>query len=474
MSYAKGTNPLQDGAGNEVASFTGQAVSNETPDPAPTVSSASVNGSTLTLTFDEALAPASDTPEATELRYAFAVKGILHGVDQHPQRVAVSDSTVTLTLGAAAAGGQEVTVSYEAGKTGDKLRDANGNEVASFTDQPVTNDTPGGAAGPVLERAQVFAGGEGQTSTLELTFGGALEATPVPAAATFSVWAIAPDDSGRIIGGKGTVGIAGAVVTVELDGDVFEDDLASASYEKGTDANPLQDSGGNVVADIENAQADVIDRQPPALVSGSVGGSDAVLYFSEALDAGSAPAVGDFTVSVAGSGRNVSAVGIAGSAVTLTLASAAAAGQTVAVSYTAGTSPIRDTAGNDAASFSGQELTNEGPGDPGQPALVATDPAVADGSELRLTYEQPLDPSSVPGREAFELFYTVLPARRRAATRPTPPASSLSRAHRWCCAWIRRCGRATTTSRRATPGRTRIRSRASTARRRRTGSRGNR
>ena len=71
VSYAKGTNPLKDGDDNEVASFGDQSVTNDTPDTtAPAVSGASVNGATLTITFDEDLDTTAAPPAS-----AFSVGG---------------------------------------------------------------------------------------------------------------------------------------------------------------------------------------------------------------------------------------------------------------------------------------------------------------------------------------------------------------------------------------------------------------
>ena len=127
------SHPLRDLAEREVASFTGQPVTNTTLDtPAPTVERAAVDGNTLTVTFDEAL-DAGSQPAGR----AFTVSGGRTGTG----RAAVSGVTVTVTLDAAVASGETVTVSYTTPDS-HPLRDADGNAVASFTGQPVTNTTP--------------------------------------------------------------------------------------------------------------------------------------------------------------------------------------------------------------------------------------------------------------------------------------------------------------------------------------------
>ena len=67
----------------------------------------------------------------------------------------------------------------------------------------------------------------------------------------------------------------------------------------------------------------------------SVDGSEVVITFDEALDEAEVPAASAFDVQVAGSARGVTGVAISGDEVTLTLASAVAAGEAVTVAYTA-------------------------------------------------------------------------------------------------------------------------------------------
>ena len=104
------------------------------------------------------------------------------------------------------------------------------------------------------------------------------------------------------------------------------------------------------------------DRVRPELSAAVVAGETLTLTWSEALDEGSEPAAEAFAVSVAGVARGVTEVSVAGSTVALTLASAVAADDVVTVSYSVPAAPaaprIEDTAGNDAAAFSGEAATN--------------------------------------------------------------------------------------------------------------------
>jgi len=104
----------------------------------------------------------------------------------------------------------------------------------------------------------------------------------------------------------------------------------------------------------------VIDTTAPVYVSGTASGSTVVLSFTDinGLDAINPPPASMFSAAINGTGVGITQVAVDAVArtVTLTLASAAANGQTVAVTYTDPVGDdgfaIQDPAGNDAASFS--------------------------------------------------------------------------------------------------------------------------
>ena len=105
------------------------------------------------------------------------------------------------------------------------------------------------------------------------------------------------------------------------------------------------------------------ETTPPELATATVDGTMLTLTYDEAPDEASEPSADAFSVTVAGVEHTVDGVSVAGDTVTLTLASAVTAEDTVTVSYTAPTDAaadrIQDQAGNAASSFSGQAATNE-------------------------------------------------------------------------------------------------------------------
>ena len=80
--------------------------------------------------------------------------------------------------------------------------------------------------------------------------------------------------------------------------------------------------------------------------SARVDGAELVLAYNDVLDASSVPPAGSFSVTVNGSARTVSSVGVDGERVLLTLASAVGFGDAVELSYTSpGTNPLKSTGG---------------------------------------------------------------------------------------------------------------------------------
>ena len=137
----------------------------------PNLVSASVNGNTLTLTFDEELAPPKD---ATLLPYALLID--LPRGGESPNRVSVAGKIVTLTLAAAVESGATITLSYVPVLTDGRLHDIAGNEVAPFRSHPVDNHTGSSpwpswrvASSPLVTAATVqHAGSEGAFTSVTM------------------------------------------------------------------------------------------------------------------------------------------------------------------------------------------------------------------------------------------------------------------------------------------------------------------
>ncbi len=130
---------------------------------APALSSASVNGATLTITFDEAL-DANQTPDKSAFSVTVAAND--RGVDT----VEVLGDTVTITLVTSVFSGDTVTVDYTVPADGAaaRLQDPAGNAAASSSAQPAANNTP--AADRLTASVSSVPGSHNGHFTFELRF----------------------------------------------------------------------------------------------------------------------------------------------------------------------------------------------------------------------------------------------------------------------------------------------------------------
>ena len=131
-----------------------------------------MNGTSLTITFDETLAAA-----ASLANEAFGVRKTLHNGTRVTAALsgspAISGATLTLTLAEAVLYSERnVTVSYARPPTGsaNRLVDAAGNETRSFTDQAVTNSAPVPSA-PCTASSSPHVGPQHFTVTTNTTVG---------------------------------------------------------------------------------------------------------------------------------------------------------------------------------------------------------------------------------------------------------------------------------------------------------------
>ena len=372
-----GSNPIQDSAGNSAAALSSQSVTNNTPDTtAPTLSSAAVNGTSLTLTYNETL---NTTAPATS---AFTLMGTSATVSM----VSISGSVVTLTLGnGGVLNGETVTLNYTVPGS-NPIQDSAGNSAAALSSQSVTNNTPDTTA-PTLSTAAV------NGTSLTLTYNETLNTTS-PATSAFTLMGTSATVS--------SVSISGSAVTLTLgNGGVLNGETVTLNYSV-PGSNPIQDSAGNSAAALSSQSVtnNTADTTAPTLSSAAVNGTSLTLTYNETLNTTS-PATSAFTLM--GTSATVSSISISGSTVTLTLGNGGVLnGETVTLNYTVpGSNPIQDSAGNSAAALSSQSVTNN-TADTTAPTLSS---AAVNGTSLTLTYNETLN-TTAPATSAFTLMGT--------------------------------------------------------------------
>ena len=316
----------------------------EEPPVASLLLSAAVDGTALTLTFDQALQTAS-----TPAPGAFDVR--VNGARRHVEAggVAVSGKMVTLTLASTVSVDDTVTVSYDR-LSPSPLRNAHGIAVADFA-QGVTNNTPFWEATLTVGRNTGALG-----CFLNLPCSGQLTEDNFTVGGTRYQF-------NQILGVVGRPYLA-----ITLDNPISQgwtlhvDDLqlpiANAKLTDNDETASWSDPGFTWTEHQKVSLRLTLPR--PEVESAAVDGTALVLTFDQDLDPASKPAPGYFRVTVNNARRHVEADGVAisGQTVTLTLASAVSAGDTVTVRYARPlANPLRGANGIAVAAFADQPVT---------------------------------------------------------------------------------------------------------------------
>ena len=215
------------GAGTPIKLLSGIAIARLKPLSIPVVSSASVNGTSLTTTFNENLAAAANLANS-----AFTVKKTPSGGSETSVSLtgtpSISGKTVTLTLASDVAHtdtGVKVSYAAPASGTNNKLVSPTGGVVVSFTDKSVDNNTP---PPPVVSSASVSG------TSLTITFDYDLAEAPGLTNSPFTVKKTPPGStSATTVSLTGPPSISGRAVTLTLASAVEEGDTVMVSYQPG-------------------------------------------------------------------------------------------------------------------------------------------------------------------------------------------------------------------------------------------------
>ena len=384
-----------DNAQHPVPDFAAKTATNATPADTtrPRFVSASINGATVTVTFDETL----DTGFAPSQDVFFgSVDGVATSGDPL-HNVSISGRTVTVTYLVPAQHGQAVTVGYNllSVAVAKRLRDLSGNQAVGFVNKTATNVTP-----PAFSSATV------DGDELTVTFDGDLDPNAVPAGSAFTVKGTrSGTESTLSLAATNPVSVSGSEVTLTLAEAVLRVDTVTVAYAAPATGDKLQDADNaqHPVPDFAAktaTNATPADTTRPRFVSASINGATVTVTFDETLDTGFAPSQDVFFGSVDGvatSGDPLHNVSISGRTVTVTYLVPAQHGQAVTVGYNllsvAVAKRLRDLSGNQAVGFVNKTATNVTP-----PAFSS---ATVDGDELTVTFDGDLDPNAVPAGSAF-------------------------------------------------------------------------
>ncbi|MCW8167256.1 hypothetical protein D8B22_20890, partial [Verminephrobacter aporrectodeae subsp. tuberculatae] len=357
------TNGIQDTAGNLLTSFPTTAVLTALPDTtAPALSTATVNGNQLVLTYTDT---SSLDGAALAGNAGFTVSSATGtAITVNSAVVHATNKTVTLTLSRTVVNGETVTISYAKPATGNGVQDTAHNNAVNFSSRAVTNTTPD-TTPPVINTTTV----NGDQLVITYTEANTLDGTALAGNAGFAVNGATGT---AITVSSARVNATAKTVTLTLSRAVAQGEAVSLSYTKPATGAVVQDAAGNDAADFSSRAVtnNTPDTTPPQLITTgdgyqapaiSVYTGDLVLRFSDASklneDSARKPAAGDFTVLVDGVARTVTGVSVSAiaSLITLSFATPVTHGQRVTVAYQDSTpndtNGIQDTAGNLLTSF---------------------------------------------------------------------------------------------------------------------------
>ncbi|UHA74303.1 SwmB domain-containing protein [Paenibacillus sp. 481] len=339
LTYAatSGSKVIQDAAGNRVAALERHQVVNNTDTTLPRVVQATVQGSIITLEFNEELESVADAFE----QFRVYVDGSRRSMT-HASR---SGNKLTLHLSGRVTDNQGVKLSYRASQY--PLKDRAGNSVQSFTDMVVRNLSDRQV--PVLQATRV------KGNIVTLSYQGALRSEQVPLRSHYSVLV------NHVARNVDKVEIKGNVVELTLSSSIGVNDNVTVSYVPGEPR--LVDLSGNAVSSFSQVRANnQTDQQAPYLRSATMKGATLTLRFSAHLRESPAPAAHQFTVRTRTALQQVRSVSVDDDTVVIVLERAVHASDSITLSYVAGaagTNLLQDLQGNSVLTLSNFSVTNQ-------------------------------------------------------------------------------------------------------------------
>lgn len=420
---------VQDVNGTDLYSFAATAINTNgstIPTLSATAPSLNVAGTALTLTMSQNMSATVASGSA----FTVLSNNRLIPVTA----VAVSTTSVTLTLGNAVGAGETVTVAYnppmayDPGTTNLAMQDTNGYDLLAFSATTVTN---GSSAPKISSAAVTTTSGDRVVVTMSETLCVTSSCVP-PATSAFTV-----TNNGVSVPVLAIESFSGSTFTVRLNGVVGANQPVVVTYTAPAnvvgetnkalqDATTGYDAGSFTYAVPLASNASTVDQTPPLYVSGAVNtaGTGIVLTMNETVG-GWEPTAAMLNILVDGVSNPLASVSKTGSTYTFTTTNKIGAGQTVTLAYTApaintrtDAYAIQDAAGNDALSFGPVSITNSSTADVTRPTLLSSATS-ADGTKLLLTFDESLL-TTTAAASTFKLYFNG------SSTAITPSAVSAS------------------------------------------------
>lgn len=236
---------------------------------------------------------------------------------------------------------------------------------------------------------------EANGSNIVMTYNEDLMENSIPTAGSFY---ITVDGAYRSVTG---VSVSGPKVTLTVSSTIVDGQQVKLSYTKPSVATlGIRDLSGNQALSLASQTVTTaVDATKPQLTGGTAAGGIVTLVFSENLASVSSYAYSQFSVYVGGNYYTPTSVYSTGNKVILAINASIDSSSNVRVSYSAGSYPLQDAAGNKVNNFSSYALT--GTGDTSAPALQSIE---ASGSSILINYNKALDSSRRPSTSQYSVI----------------------------------------------------------------------
>ena len=425
---------IQDVAGNDAPSFSAITLttnSSSVDQTSPVYLSGSVasSGLTIDLVYDETV---STTTAAAS---AFTVQSdgnavVVSSVAKSSVFNTLGIRSIVLTLSSAIGNGKTVTVAYtapavNAATSNAAIQDTAGNDAISLAATSMTNNSTVDQTAPVYSSSALAANG----LTLTLTYNESL-GTTAPLASAFAVTA-----NGSAVA-VNSVLISGSTVQLTLASAIGSGKTVTVAYtapavNTATSNTATQDTAGNdavTLAASSVTNSSTVDQIAPVYSSAvlAANGVTLTLTYNETMSATTA-VPSNFVVLVDGNPATISTVTASGTSATvvLTLASAVNNNATLTVSYTApavnaatSNAAVQDVSGNDAISFTAQNVTNSSANDVIRPTMTSAT-VLSSGTQVQINFSENIG-SNISATTAFTILVNGVPATINSFNRNIP------------------------------------------------------
>ena len=349
-------------------------------EPAPGTMSVPLN-QVFKLTFSEAVRFTS--PSAAD---AIVIRGTRSNTAQVSTTAEIAADGKTLVITPLTSTPLQASTSYYVEIPAGIIEDMAGNDFGGILNEYTWSFGTIGSdkTAPTIQNAAVQG-----SNRIVLTYNEPLDENQVPPTGSFYVTA-----NGIRLNVTG-VQISGQNVILTLQTGVVYGQTIKLYYTRSTPA--IQDPSGNQAANLTNYSVkNEANATLPVPSRATVSGNILTLIFNASLQSVNTQAYQQFRVRIGSSTYTPTAISGSNDTIWLTLPKAVTSGDSVYVSYTPGSHPLRDGVGNTISAFNNFPVVNALDNIP--PALQSASVA---GNLVTLTFNEPLDESSTPKNAQF-------------------------------------------------------------------------